>query len=66
LATAEQLTEQQLRQPFQIGQGSIWLSLTHLYAAEYVWLDALTGNENPLTPETQVDNSPATSRVKMR
>lgn len=50
LDTADQLTEEQLRQPFEIGQGSIWKSLAHLYAAEYVWLDALVGNENPLTP----------------
>ena len=47
---AEKLTDEQLRQPFQIGQGSIWQSLTHLYAAEYVWLEALVGNESPLTP----------------
>ncbi len=50
LDTADQLTEEQLRQPFEIGQGSIWMSLTHLYAAEYVWLEALMGNETPLTP----------------
>ena len=50
LDAAEQLTDEQLRQPFEIGQGSIWRSLTHLYAAEYVWLEALMGNESPLTP----------------
>lgn len=49
-AVAEGLSESQLRQQFEIGQGSIWKSLTHLYAAEYVWLEALTGNESPLTP----------------
>jgi uncharacterized damage-inducible protein DinB len=31
-----------------IGQGSIWKSLVHLYAAEYVWLEALLGDEEPL------------------
>ena len=36
------------RTPFQIGQGSIWKSLVHLYAAEYVWLEALMGNEESL------------------
>ena len=25
--------------PFQMGQGSIWKSLLHLYAAEYAWLE---------------------------
>ncbi len=37
-----------LRTPFQIGQGSIWKSLLHLYAAEFVWLEALLGNDDPL------------------
>lgn len=50
IAVAEGLSESQLRQQFEVGQGSIWKSLTHLYAAEYVWLEALTGNESPLTP----------------
>ncbi len=50
LATAEQLTDKQLRQQHSIGQGSIWQSLTHLYAAEYVWLSALNGDDNPLAP----------------
>ncbi len=50
LLAAEQLTDEELRRPFPIGQGSIWLSLTHLFAAEYVWLEALVGNESPLAP----------------
>ncbi|APZ93357.1 DinB family protein [Fuerstiella marisgermanici] len=50
LDTAEQLNHEQLHQAYPIGQGSIWKTLTHLYAAEYVWLEALTGNESPLTP----------------
>ena len=50
LTAAAQLSEEQLRSPFQIGQGSIWNSLTHLYAAEYVWLEALLGNEASLAP----------------
>jgi uncharacterized damage-inducible protein DinB len=48
IAAASTLTDEQLRQSFQIGQGSIWKSLLHLYAAEFVWLEALNGNENPL------------------
>lgn len=48
LKAVAQLTDEQLRSPFQIGQGSIWKSLTHLHAAEYVWLEALLGNEDPL------------------
>lgn len=44
------LTDDQLRQPFAIGQGSVWKTLTHLLAAEYVWLEALLGNEDPRLP----------------
>jgi uncharacterized damage-inducible protein DinB len=44
------LTDGQLRTTYQIGQGSIWMSLLHLYAAEFVWLEALLGNDNPLVP----------------
>lgn len=47
---AANLTGEQLRSPFLIGQGSIWNSLLHLYAAEYVWLEALLGNETALAP----------------
>jgi uncharacterized damage-inducible protein DinB len=50
LAAAAKLTDEQLRAPFQIGQGSIWKSLVHMHAAEYVWLESLLGNEQPLLP----------------
>jgi uncharacterized damage-inducible protein DinB len=50
LAAAATLNDEQLRSPFQIGQGSVWKSLLHLYAAEYVWLEALLGNEAALVP----------------
>ena len=50
LASARGLTDEQLRKPFPIGQGSVWATLLHLYAAEYVWLAALCGDETPLTP----------------
>jgi uncharacterized damage-inducible protein DinB len=50
LNAAAQLSDAQLHASFQIGQGSIWKSLTHLYAAEYVWLEALFGNEEKVTP----------------
>jgi uncharacterized damage-inducible protein DinB len=48
LEVASNLGDEQLRAPFQIGQGSLWNSFVHLYAAEYVWLHALLGNEDPL------------------
>ena len=41
-------SDEQLRSQFQIGQGSIWKSLLHLYAAEYVWLETLLGKDDPL------------------
>ena len=50
LAAADQLSDEQLHRSFEIGRGSIWKTLTHLYAAEYIWLEALSGNKNPLTP----------------
>ncbi len=50
LDAAEQLTDDQLRQSFRIGQGSVWKSLVHLWAAEYVWLDALGGKPQTLAP----------------
>src|SRR5690242_6547717 len=50
LTAAANLTNEQLRSEFQIGQGSLWKSLLHLYAAEYVWLETLLGNEAFLVP----------------
>lgn len=50
LTAAATLSDEQLRSAFQIGQGSIWNSLLHLYAAEYVWLEALHGNEAFVVP----------------
>ena len=50
LTAAATLSEEQLRSAFQIGQGSVWKSLLHLYAAENVWLEALLGNEGFLVP----------------
>ena len=44
LTAAAALSDEQLRSAFQIGQGSVWKSLLHLYAAENVWLEALLGN----------------------
>jgi uncharacterized damage-inducible protein DinB len=50
LEAARTLASDQLHQRFAIGQGSVWKSLLHLYAAEYVWLEALLGNEDPVAP----------------
>ena len=50
LTAAAALSDGQLRSAFQIGQGSVWRSLLHLYAAENVWLEALLGNEGFLVP----------------
>lgn len=48
IGAAVRLTDGQLHQPFPIGQGSIWKSLVHLYAGEFVWLEALLGNDDPV------------------
>jgi uncharacterized damage-inducible protein DinB len=50
LTAAATLSDEKLRSSFQIGQGSVWKSLLHMYAAEYVWLEALLGNEEFLVP----------------
>jgi uncharacterized damage-inducible protein DinB len=50
LQAARPLSDGQLRQRFDIGQGSVWKSLTHLYGAEYAWLAAIEGNDSPLVP----------------
>jgi len=56
---AARLTDAQLRQPFEIGRGSVWATLAHLYGAESNWLEALHGDENPplLGPEAFDDLS---------
>jgi uncharacterized damage-inducible protein DinB len=50
LSAIGSLNNDQLRQPFPIGQGSIWQSLLHLYGAEYVWLTALQGDDAAAVP----------------
>lgn len=50
LDAAGGLSDAQLQQHFPIGQGSIWKSLVHMYAAEWVWLAALEGDDDPLLP----------------
>lgn len=50
LQAAANLSDDQLRQSLSIGQGSVWKSLCHMQAAEYVWLGALLGDEDPLLP----------------
>jgi uncharacterized damage-inducible protein DinB len=41
------LKPEDLKRPLPIGQGSVWKSLLHMYAAEYVWLESLLGDEAP-------------------
>jgi uncharacterized damage-inducible protein DinB len=48
LEVTEPLSREQLHRSLPIGQGSVWKTLTHLMAAEHVWLEALLGNESPL------------------
>jgi uncharacterized damage-inducible protein DinB len=47
-----------LQTPLPIGQGSIWKSLVHMYAAEYVWLESLLGDESPVAPGDLPDKIP--------
>ncbi len=50
LTAAAALSEAQVQLSFPIGQGSVWTSLLHLYAAEAVWLAALLGDEAFVVP----------------
>lgn len=50
LEASSSLSMEQLRQPFEIGQGTLWRTLCHLYAADYVWLAALNGEESCIVP----------------
>lgn len=50
LEAARQLEPGQLQHEFPIGQGSVWKTLTHLWAAECIWLEALYGNESARCP----------------
>jgi uncharacterized damage-inducible protein DinB len=50
LAAAAILTDEQRKAVFAIGQGSLWKTLLHLFAAEYVWLECLLGNDSATTP----------------
>jgi uncharacterized damage-inducible protein DinB len=48
LGAVRPLTADELHKQFPIGQGSVWKTLTHMVAAEHVWLEALLGDETPL------------------
>jgi uncharacterized damage-inducible protein DinB len=50
LTAAATLTDEQLRKTFAIGQGSVWKSMLHMCAAEWVWLDALLGDGETVFP----------------
>ncbi len=46
LEVCRALTDEQLRQSFPIGMGSVWATLVHLMAAEEAWLRAIEGDES--------------------
>lgn len=48
LNASQALSVEDLKKQLPIGQGSIWKSLLHLFAAEYVWLETLLGTEAPI------------------
>lgn len=50
LTAAQTIPPKDLKRPLEIGQGSLWKSLVHMYAAEWVWLETLLGEENPILP----------------
>ncbi|MEM6473644.1 MAG: DinB family protein [Planctomycetota bacterium] len=44
------LSDEQRHRRFEIGQGSVWQTLLHLVGAEYVWLETILGNDDPVMP----------------
>ncbi len=63
LSVAKGLSQEQLNRTFAIGQRTVWRSLFHLYAAEYVWLGALEGNERPVVPGDDPGMLPGNQRL---
>lgn len=45
------LDDASLRREFPIGQGSLWATLAHLYAAERVWIDVIGGETAAPMPQ---------------
>jgi len=62
LAAARDLSDEALHHPLAIGQGSVWKSLAHMYAAEFVWLAAIDGNEQAAAPGDRPDGLPGNQR----
>lgn len=58
LDAVESLPPAALRKQHPIGQGNLWRSLMHMYAAEWAWLAALAGNEAPVLPGDRADGLP--------
>lgn len=56
------LSEKQLRQEHAIGQGTLWRTLCHMYAAEFVWLKALCGTAEALAPGDVADDLPGNQK----
>ena len=50
LDAAARLSDDALRREFPIGQGSVWQTLLHLHAAEYVWLETMLGTPDATLP----------------
>jgi uncharacterized damage-inducible protein DinB len=50
LDAAAKLSEEERQRVFAIGQGSLWRSFLHMYAAEYIWLETMQGNETAICP----------------
>jgi uncharacterized damage-inducible protein DinB len=57
LETARGLSQEQLHQPIDIGQGSVWATLTHLYGAEWVWIETIQGRQDAPLPSAEAFES---------
>jgi uncharacterized damage-inducible protein DinB len=50
LAASDGLTREQLNQPFEIGMGTLRLTLQHIHDAERTWIERCTGNPTSTLP----------------
>ncbi|MBL9141164.1 MAG: DinB family protein [Phycisphaerae bacterium] len=53
MSAARTLTEQELHRPFEMGLGSVFATLLHLYGAERLWILVIQGETEGLSMPTQ-------------
>ncbi|MFH1745557.1 MAG: DinB family protein [Planctomycetota bacterium] len=60
---ARALTAEQLRQPFELGAGSLLATFRHIYGAERIWLERWRGELPPFPPSSTITELEELARV---